>query len=327
MYYRFNPIFLLLFIICKITLSQTDLEVYKINESDLLKENVEYDAGLNQNMIHQNLQDGEYFIYYDTAKTQLWMNGVIIDQKLEGKWEFRNSENQIIGYKMFSCGKEITMDLPENNYVSIYLPDKAFKFKAYYKSASNDTLTASMVTLSTNAQMYEIMHNPRFKGKWTFNYTRADSVQLGGVYPWNDWVGNTYCSITETENYIEIYPPRRNQFVFTETINFPSVKPAKLKLGYKWSSQTRMPEDYELEEWSNTTFYHQAEISSKASLFIQNENIECWVIKGNSTNKDFGTSYFEYLFNEEYGFVRMEWINYDKQQAVFELIEVITNKP
>jgi hypothetical protein len=312
--------------LCKITLSQTDLQVYKINAADFFKENVECDVRINQHMIQQNLNDGEYFIYYDKACKRLWMNGVITDQRLEGKWEFRNRENQIVDYKMFSAGKEITMDLPKNNFVKIYLPHKKYKFEATYISSNQDTLSKSNVILSTEAQRYEVLHNLRFKGEWTFNYTRKDSIQLGGIYPWNNWVETAYCSITETENLIEIYPPRRNQYAFTEVIKFPSIHPNNLEAGYKWNSQTHIPQNYELEEWSNTTFYHQTEITGKASLFIQNENIECWVIKGNSTNKDFGTSYFEYLFNEEYGFVRMEWINYDRQKAVFELIEVIGDK-
>ena len=50
--------------------------------------------------------------------------------------------------------------------------------------------------------------------------------------------------------------------------------------------------------------------------------MECWIIKGSSSNTDFGSSYFEYWFNEEYGFVRMEWISYDNQKAIFELKDV-----
>ena len=57
----------------------------------------------------------------------------------------------------------------------------------------------------------------------------------------------------------------------------------------------------------------------KNFFIVSGKNIDCWTIKGTSFNGNFGTSHFEYLFNEEYGFVRLEWISYDKGKAIFEL--------
>ncbi len=306
--------------------TQNGLTKYNLHYTDFLTfTNIVGDTSLCQKNIYKDLEDGEYFIYFDKDLTKLWMNGVIFDKKLEGKWEFRNRENKIFYYKVFSDGKLIPMKLPENKFVKIYLPDKTYEFNAYYISASGDTITNNTVVLSITSQVYEVLHNPRYRGQWRFHYNKKDSLALGTIYPWNDWKDTTLCLITENEGKVEIYPPRQNQFVFTEIIKFPSVPPTKLKPGYTWKNQTRLPVGYELKEWSNTTFYHVSEITGKSTFHFQNDELACWVIKGTSSNRDFGTSHFEYFFNEEYGFVRMEWINYDNQKAVFELMDVKNN--
>lgn len=321
-------LWILFFVIFYFTegVAQNGLTKYNLHYTDFLTfTNIVGDTSLCQKNIYKDLEDGEYFIYFDKDLTKLWMNGVIFDKKLEGKWEFRNRENRIFYYKVFSDGKSIPITLPENKFAKIYVPDKIYEFNAYYISASEDTVTNNTVVLKITSQVYEVQHNPRYKGEWRFHYKQKDSLTLGTIYPWNDWKDSTLCLITENERKIEIYPPRRNQFVFTEIIDFPSISPANLQIGYQWNSQIQIPEDYELEEWSNTKFYHQSKITGKKTFHFQDDEIVCWVIRGTSSNKNFGTSHFEYLFNEEYGFVRMEWINYDNQKAVFELMNIKNN--
>lgn len=316
----------LLFITYQNVISQNGLAKHHLHYVDfLIIKTIKVDTNLCQQIIDKDLDDGEYFIYYDKELTKLWMNGVVFDKRIEGKWEFRDRENRIFYYKVFSDGKSIPITLPENKFAKIYVPDKIYEFNAYYISASEDTVTNNTVVLKITSQVYEVQHNPRYNGEWRFHYKKKDSLALGTIYPWNDWEDSTLCLITENERKIEIYPPRRNQFVFTEIIDFPSISPANLQIGYQWNSQIQIPEDYELEEWSNTKFYHQSEITGKKTFHFQNDEIVCWVIRGNSSNKNFGTSHFEYLFNEEYGFVRLEWINYDNQKAVFELMNIKSN--
>lgn len=309
-----------LIVLCKTALPQTGLPVYKLHYPDfLVGSTLESDTGLCQSVLKKNIGDGEYFIYYDSGLTSLWMSGAIFENKLEGRWEFRNKENEVFNYKMFLGGKQMKMNLPDNTFAKIYLPNKLYEFRAYYISAINDTVTNSLVTLNTYSQMYEIRKRPRFEAIWTFHCTQEDSILLGGIYPYHEWKKTTTCRITENESKIELYPPRRNQFAFTQAINFPAVFPKKLKIGHKWEGRMHIPSDYWLKEWENTNFYDQVEIAGKRSYSFNGSKLECWIVKGSSSNPDLGTSYFEYLFNEEYGFVRMEWICYDKQKAVFEL--------
>lgn len=301
--------------------SQNNFSTYKLHYKDFLINN-KSDTILSQLNIKKDFVDGEYFIYYDKDFKRIWLRGVIYNNKLEGKWELRNEENNIYEYKMFVSGKQIDVESSENTFVKIFLPNKVFQFRAYYISAMNDTLTINLVELRVTSQIYEILHNPRFEGIWTFNYNQNDSLLLGGIYPWNDWESNTICLITENKSQIQIYPPRLNQFAFTEIIKFPSVSPSYLKQGYKWENQIQIPANYILKEWENTIFYHKSEIIGKRNFSFLGNNIECWIIKGESFNQDFGTANFEYLFNEEYGFMLMEWTNYDNQKAIFELINL-----
>jgi len=320
--YKTTTLFLIfLIVLCRSSLSQIYLPAYNLHYKNFFIKD-KNDSVLLQSDIKKNFGDGEYYIYYDKDLTKLWMHGSIYNNKLEGKWEFRDIENIIFCYKMFSNGIQIDIDSPENTFTKIFLPNKIFEYRAYYISTLNDTLTSNIVTLKITSQIYEIRHNPRFEGIWTFQNNKNDSLLIGGKYPWNNWEQSTICLITENESQIQIYPPRCNQFVFTEIIKFPSVSPLFLKHGYKWESQIQIPENYILKEWENTIFYHKSEIIGKRVFSCLDKNLECWIIKGESFNQDFGTAYFEYLFNEEYGFVLMEWTNYDNQKAIFELINL-----
>jgi len=310
-------------ILCFRAKSQNNFSTYKIYYKDFLI-NSKSDTILSQLNIKKGIDDGEYFIYSDKGLKKIWLHGIIYNNKLDGKWEFLDEQNEIYKYKMFVSGKQIDIGSTENTFIKIYLPNKVFQFRAFYISAMNDTLTDNLVEFKITSHIFEIIHNPRFEGVWTFNYNRDDSLLLAGIYPTNVWVDSTGCLITENESQIQIYPPRCNQFAFTEIIYFPSISPLYLKQGYKWESQTQI-HTYTVKEWENTFFYHKSEIIGKRNFLLLGKHLECWIIKGESFNQDFGISYFEYLFNEEYGFVRMEWINYDKQKAIFELFNLKKN--
>lgn len=307
----------------KVGYSQNGIPTYSLHYKNFfIVSDVNNDSSLNQKNIQTNLSDGEYFIYYDSSLTKLWMNGYIFNNKLEGKWEFWNRQNQIFYYRMFSEGIEVKFDIYENTFAKIYLPNKTYDFAAYYIDSNKDTITKNRVIFKITSQLYEVRNSSRFNASWIFEYNKNDSVLLGGIYPWNDWEDSILCIITESSNKIEIYPPRANQFAFTEVIGFPTVYPSNLKIGFKWENYTFVPKNYWLKEWENNTFYHNSEIAGKILFNVSGENIDCWVIKGTSFNENFGTSHVEYLFNEEYGFVRMEWVSYDKQKVLFVLENV-----
>lgn len=48
----------------------------------------------------------------------------------------------------------------------------------------------------------------------------------------------------------------------------------------------------------------------------------CWYIQTTSS-ASFGDSQHNFWFDENYGFVKMEYLNYEGQSLVFELIEMI----
>lgn len=49
---------------------------------------------------------------------------------------------------------------------------------------------------------------------------------------------------------------------------------------------------------------------------------DCWKVNTTSS-ASFGKSQHNFWFDQEYGFVRMEYLNYEGQTLVFELIDVI----
>lgn len=317
---------LLFFFISNAVFSQIELNKYHVYYKKILKiKTVENDTLLTQSMLKKDLKNGEYIIYYDKALKKQWLWGTIINKKLEGKWEFRKPKREIFHYAFFNQGDLLNIKRKQNDFAKIYLPNKIFQFKAIYINPSRDTVSISYPTLHVESQIFEIRNNERYEGTWTFNYSKEDSLKLGIIYPWNEWEETTLCRIDETKSFIQIYPPRRNQYAFTEIINFPSISPKNLYIGYKWNSPLTIPDGYRLKEWENNVFNQEYEIKGRKNYLYKNQDLVCWEVLGKSYNPKFGTSTIEYLFHSDYGFVRMEWINYDNQKAIFELIDIKIN--
>jgi hypothetical protein len=117
-----------------------------------------------------------------------------------------------------------------------------------------------------------------------------------------------------------MHPIRVNQYKFTEVAPFPEVF-FPLQKGKKWDGgETSIFEGWD--EWSGQTVKSKYKISGKATYLLKKgSEISCWVIKSVAKCSS-GKSKLLALFNEEYGFVKMEYQNYENEKLVFELIDV-----
>ena len=60
-------------------------------------------------------------------------------------------------------------------------------------------------------------------------------------------------------------------------------------------------------------------------LELEAGSIECWEIYAHSVF-ELGESQAIFYFNEDYGFVKMDYVNYKKQKLIFELQKVEITK-
>ncbi|RNI29621.1 hypothetical protein EFA69_08670 [Rufibacter immobilis] len=126
--------------------------------------------------------------------------------------------------------------------------------------------------------------------------------------------------VIENSEEVWMHPFRSNQFDFTEVAGFPEVQ-LPLEIGKTWTSYIHPGKGWG--DWENTTVTSVYRVKKQEKLktaFREFEN--CWKIACVST-APFGDSKHDFWFDAHYGFVRMEYTNYQGQTLTFDLEEVI----
>ena len=152
------------------------------------------------------------------------------------------------------------------------------------------------------------------------NY-KADSIKLSNHFinkEYQNWTGKNGQGIIENIENVWIHPIQSNQYKFTEVAPFPEAN-LPLQKGKKWEGTTTGIIGWG--EWDGQTVKSKYKISGQEIYLLGDLKIDCWVIKSVARCSS-GKSKLTTLFNEEYGFVKMEYQNYENEKLVFELIKM-----
>ena len=136
--------------------------------------------------------------------------------------------------------------------------------------------------------------------------------------PTKNWENQTGEGIIENIEQVWMHPIRINQYKFTQVAPFPSVH-LPLKKGKKWSGSMTIFNGWG--EWDGQTIERKYEITGETTYQLGDFKLACWEIES-VAKCSFGESKLTTLFNEEYGFVKMEYQNYENENLVFELINM-----
>ncbi len=203
----------------------------------------------------------------------------------------------------------------------IFKAGKTYHYKAIYLTSNNDTLSNRFVLMKTTGERWERQPEKQDLIYFEFPNYKTDSIKLSKhdinkeVQNWNSQTGE---GIVENIEQVWMHPIRTNQYKFTEVAPFPKVN-LPLQKGKKWEGTTTGIIGWG--EWDGQTVKCKYKISGKEIYLLGDLKIDCWVIK--SVGKcSSGKSKLTTLFNEEYGFVKMEYQNYEKEKLVFELIKM-----
>jgi hypothetical protein len=130
--------------------------------------------------------------------------------------------------------------------------------------------------------------------------------------------------VIENRGNIWLHPPRQKLFRILELNPFPFIK-TPFKIGNKWEWSNKLGDNWADARWKtwqgdivNTSYY---KIVTKKEINTHLGILECFVIESISTNK-LGNSQLTTYFNEEKGFVKLEYTNIDSTKIVFELLEI-----
>lgn len=125
----------------------------------------------------------------------------------------------------------------------------------------------------------------------------------------------------ENEMNIWIHPPRSTYFEILELNPFPYIK-SPYEIGKKWSWKLKIGDRWSDKRWlewkGEIINNYQYEIVDRKNVKTEFGNLECFVIKANAESRIGKTELISY-FNEDYGFIRLEYKNIDGSKTVLEL--------
>lgn len=203
----------------------------------------------------------------------------------------------------------------------IFRKGKTYHYKAIYTGSNNDTLSNSFVYMKTTGERWEEQPESQDLVYYEFPDYKADSIRLSNHFinrEFQSWTREKGEGVTENIERVWIHPIRANQYKFTEVAPFPEVE-LPLQKGKKWVNITNGIKAWG--EWDGQTVKNKYKITGKTFYQLEDFTIDCWIIKSVAKCQS-GKSKLITLFNEDYGFVKMDYQNYENEKLVFELMDV-----
>ena len=150
-----------------------------------------------------------------------------------------------------------------------------------------------------------------------FDENLKHQLNRGLVKP--NWLGQVSEGVIENVEEVWMHPFRMNQYNFTEVAPFPHIR-YPLEIGRMWTDGIEIQKGWG--DWENSSIQSEYEVKNKTTIRTEYGRIDdCWEIHSKSIFK-LGETTFHYWFNEELGFVKMDYTNYGNQTLQIELIEI-----
>lgn len=204
---------------------------------------------------------------------------------------------------------------------TIFKAGRKYCYKATYVDKDKDTLSHSFVFLKTTGERWEDQPESQDLVYYEFPNYQTDSMRLVNHYinkKLQLWTRERGEGVVENAEWVWMHPIRVNQYKFTEVAPFPDIQ-RPIQKGKKWVNSINVIDGWG--DWNGLTVKCRYCILGQTSFELEGSKVACWVIK--STSKcSAGKSKLITLFNEDFGFVKMEYQNYEKESLVFELIGV-----
>ncbi|HEB62341.1 MAG TPA: hypothetical protein ENI82_04230 [Bacteroidetes bacterium] len=208
---------------------------------------------------------------------------------------------------------------------TVFQPCRVLIYDAVWKSSDNNVITKSKIKMVAMGKRWKYQPEKQDVVTIQFEYTNKEFEKckkfgLNKTLPLGHWKGQVEEGVIENVERIWMHPFRHNQFSFTEVAPFPEVR-FPLAKGKSWTNQLSIETGWG--DWSNSSGNSQYEVVGQEMIEIPFGKIKnCWKVKSQAVYP-FGVSYFDYWFDEDLGFVKMEYKNYGNQTLSFELAAMI----
>ncbi|MDQ3394695.1 MAG: hypothetical protein M3512_11370 [Bacteroidota bacterium] len=209
---------------------------------------------------------------------------------------------------------------------NVFQPCRQYIYNAIYRDQNDNLISESHVWMMATGERWEFQPEKQDKVAIQYEVIENEISEIKKHFVNKKWVSQIQFTTQETTGIIEnvqevwMHPFRANQFNFTEVAAFPAVK-FPLEVGKTWTSNLVIGEGWG--DWEHSTIYSTYKVVDKTKLQTEFKTFEdCWKVESKST-APFGDSQHIFWFDERYGFVKMEYTNYQGQTLIFELKNVL----
>ncbi len=137
-------------------------------------------------------------------------------------------------------------------------------------------------------------------------------------------IGNESSGIIENPKNVWMHPPRLWFFKSLEINPFPYIK-APFKIGNKWNWSLEIGEWWADKRWilweGAIENKYNYQIVDKIKLKTSLGNLSCYVVDGQAHSR-IGKTYLKSYFNEQFGFIKLDYTNIDGTKTIIELEKV-----
>lgn len=131
-----------------------------------------------------------------------------------------------------------------------------------------------------------------------------------------------HTGLVENKYNLWVHPPRFSLFEILELNPFPYIKlPARL--GNEWTDSLKIGAQWSNPLWKvwtgSVVLDYKYKITEHKSMIFRKQAVLCWVIESSAKSRLGETKLISY-FNEEYGFIQMDYQNIDGSNISFNLL-------
>ena len=252
-------------------------------------------------------------------------------------------ERQKDDRKLITCGKE---PMPKYDYRAtiqgemtpeidsilriekkrdVFKPCRTITYRAKFYNEKGVIISNEKIEVTPTGNRWE--YQPEKQDEIIINYYfNPDSVKYVNSFQLNKsilerkWQNQETTGIIENVEEIWTHPFRSNQYNFTQVAPFPQIE-LPLEIGKKWSdNKISLREGFG--DWNNMKVKSEFEVIENRDIQTEYGGFKnSWKIKAISTFP-LGQSELVYWYQKNYGFVKLEYVNYGNQRLEIEIIKI-----
>jgi hypothetical protein len=203
---------------------------------------------------------------------------------------------------------------------------KTYHYNAIFINKEGDTLSNEKLIFKPTGKVWD---SDKSQDLVIYYYTPIDSVlsQFRDLSSRKNKKFQFYGPISistgliETDSLIWIHPFRMYQYQLTEVAPFPEVKISKLKVGNTWTGGSII---LFWGKFSGRMKYKYQVLETLPCEFMNLQLSECWHLKGIGKHSKLGESTIDYYFQNQYGFLLMNYDFYNGNKIILTLERIET---